>query len=184
MTITSDCPTLTDGSVTLRAPRATDARARFDLGNTPEIHHMFGADPDHVQPITKAQADAWLAVQQAEPFAWIIDYRDRMIGALRLHTLARHDRRASLAIGILDASLLGKGIGPRAMQLVVSYAFGPLDLHRLALRVVDYNARAIAAYRKVGFVVEGREREAARVGDLWHDDIIMGLLARDWRAIT
>lgn len=173
-------PTLTDGPVSLRAPRAEDAGARFKLGNTPEIQHMFGADPAQCQPITKAQATSWLYAQEIEPLAWVIDYRKRLIGALRLHTLDHHDRRASLAIGILNPKLLGKGIGTRAMHLIVAHAFGALNLHRLTLRVVDYNARAIAAYQKVGFVIEGREREAARVGATWHDDIIMGLLADDY----
>ena len=49
------------------------------------------------------------------------------------------------------------------------------------MRVLDFNSRAIAAYEKVGFVIEGRERQAARVGDDWHDDIIMGLIAEDFR---
>ncbi|KIN61155.1 GCN5-related N-acetyltransferase [Sulfitobacter noctilucae] len=173
-------PTLKDGPVSLRAPRAEDATARFKLGNTPEIHHMFGADPTTVQPITKVQATAWVHAQEVEPLAWVIDYRKRLAGALRLHSIDHHDRRASLAVGILNPKLLGKGIGTRAIHLIVAHAFGPLALHRLTLRVVDYNARAIAAYEKVGFVIEGREREAARVGEKWHDDVIMGLLAADY----
>lgn len=180
MQMTQPRPTLTDGPVRLRAPLAADAAARFKLGNTPEIHHMFGADPKTVQPITKAHASSWLHAQEVEPLAWVIDYRKRLIGGLRLHSLDHHDRRASLAIGILNPKMLGKGIGTRAIRLIVGHAFGALGLHRLTLRVVDYNARAIAAYKKVGFVIEGREREAARVGEAWHDDVIMGLLASDY----
>lgn len=180
MQTTPHRPTLTDGPVRLRAPQPEDAAARFKLGNTAEIHHMFGADPATVQPITKAHATSWLHAQEVEPLAWMIDYRKRLAGALRLHSLDHHDRRASLAIGILNPKLLGRGIGTRAMHLIVAHAFEALNLHRLTLRVVDYNARAIAAYEKVGFVIEGREREAARVGDAWHDDVIMGLLAPEY----
>jgi len=88
-------PTLTDGPVRLRAPRAEDAAARFKLGNTPEIHHMFGADPATVHPITKAHATSWLNAQEVEPLAWVIDYRKRLAGALRLHTFNHHDGRAN-----------------------------------------------------------------------------------------
>ncbi|MGJ8616232.1 MAG: GNAT family N-acetyltransferase [Sulfitobacter sp.] len=181
MHVSQNRPILKQGHVCLRGPRATDAAARFKLGKTREIHHMFGADPEMVQPITKAHASAWLHAQEVEPLAWVIEYRRRMIGAVRLHSLASHDRRASLAIGILDPKYLGKGIGTAAMHLIVAHAFGPLNLHRLTLRVIAYNSRALAAYKKVGFVEEGREREAARVGDTWHDDIIMGLLAHEYR---
>lgn len=172
-------PTLTDGPVRLRAPRAEDAAARFKLGNDPDIHHMFGADPATVQPITKAHATTWLHAQQVEPLAWVIEYRKRLAGALRLHTVNHHDGRANLAIGILNPRLLGRGIGTSAVRLIVKHAFDVMGLHRLSLRVVAYNERAVAAYRKVGFVIEGREREAAKVGDTWHDDIIMGLLKSD-----
>jgi RimJ/RimL family protein N-acetyltransferase len=33
---------------------------------------------------------------------------------------------------------------------------------------------------KCGFQVEGREREAARVDGRWQDDIIMGVLEREF----
>ena len=44
------------------------------------------------------------------------------------------------------------------------------------------NSRAIACYRKCGFIEEGREREAALLGGQWHDDIIMGLLDTEFIA--
>ncbi len=179
MQISQSRPTLKQGHVSLRAPRASDAVARFKLGNSRDIHHMFGADPAHVQPITKAHATAWLHAQEIEPLAWIIEYRRRMVGAIRLHTVVPHFLRAELAIGILDPKYIGKGIGPTAIALLARHAFGPLALRRVGVRVVGYNRRAIAAFKKAGFIEEGRERQAGRVGDTWHDDVIMGLLADD-----
>lgn len=179
MQFSQNRPTLKQGHLCLRAPRAADASARFKLGNTPEIHHMFGADPSTVPPITKAHATVWLHAQEVEPLAWIIEFRRRMIGAVRLHSVIPHLLRAELAIGILDPKYIGKGIGTTAIGLLAAHAFGPLLLRRLSLRVVDYNTRAIAAFKKAGFVQEGVERQAGRVGDIWHDDVIMGLLASD-----
>jgi RimJ/RimL family protein N-acetyltransferase len=43
------------------------------------------------------------------------------------------------------------------------------------------NVRAIRCYKKCGFQLEGRERESVRVGDGWHDDVIMGKLSTDHR---
>ncbi|KQQ13634.1 hypothetical protein ASF53_11720 [Methylobacterium sp. Leaf123] len=42
------------------------------------------------------------------------------------------------------------------------------------------NAHAVACYRKCGFIEEGREREAAFVGGAWQDDLIMGILDREF----
>ncbi len=177
-------PILTDGCVVLRAPKPGDVAARLKLGNTPEIHHMFGADPSTVRPLTQEAAEAWVKTQEHAPFGWIIEVQDRLIGAGRLHSVDHLDQRASVALGILDANALGKGYGTRALHLMVAHAFDVLGLHRVDLRVLDYNARAIRAYEKVGFVVEGRQREAARVGQNWHDDLMMGLLASEYGRVA
>jgi RimJ/RimL family protein N-acetyltransferase len=57
-----------------------------------------------------------------------------------------------------------------------------LRLHRIGIRVLAYNTRAIRAYEKCGFTIEGREREAAFVNGVWHDDMMMGLLETDFPA--
>jgi len=65
-------------------------------------------------------------------------------------------------------------------RLECKVAFATLRLHRISVRVVDYNVRAIRAYEKCGFAVEGRDREAALVDGTWHDDVIMGILDREF----
>ena len=115
-------PILKTGHVCLRTPRPQDATARFKLGNTRDIHHMFGADPNTVPPISKAHAATWLKAQEVEPLAWIIEYRRRMIGAIRLHSVIPHLLRAELAVGILDSKYLGKGIGSIAVRLLSEHA--------------------------------------------------------------
>jgi RimJ/RimL family protein N-acetyltransferase len=52
----------------------------------------------------------------------------------------------------------------------------------VSVRVVAYNLRAIRAYQKCGFVIEGHEREAACVDGTWHDGVMMGLLDREFAA--
>lgn len=85
-----------------------------------------------------------------------------------------------MAIGIFDRSLLGRGFGSEAIRVLLTHAFGPMGLHRIGIRVLSYNERAIAAYEKCGFVEEGREREAAFVNGTWHDDVMMGLLDHEF----
>jgi RimJ/RimL family protein N-acetyltransferase len=68
------------------------------------------------------------------------------------------------------------------MALALDYAFRALGLHRVSVRVLAHNARAIRAYQKCGFVAEGREREAAFIDGAWYDDLIMGVLDRDFAA--
>jgi [ribosomal protein S5]-alanine N-acetyltransferase len=42
--------------------------------------------------------------------------------------------------------------------------------------------RAIRCYAACGFRQEGVERQSAKIGDAWHDDIMMGILADEYFA--
>lgn len=84
-----------------------------------------------------------------------------------------------MAIAIYDSQKLGKGFGSEAIRLLLHHAFTELDLHRIGIRVLAYNERAIRAYEKRGFIVEGRERETAFVDGVWQDDLMMGILSRE-----
>ena len=65
---------------------------------------------------------------------------------------------------------------------MVDHAFGTLGLHRIALYVFEFNERAIRAYQRCGFVVEGRSRESIWRDGRWWDELAMSVLESDWRA--
>jgi hypothetical protein len=65
---------------------------------------------------------------------------------------------------------------------MLDHAFGALGLHRIALFVFEFNERAIRAYRRCGFVIEGRSRESIWRDGRWWDEIAMSVLESDWRS--
>ena len=79
----------------------------------------------------------------------------------------------------MQTDQLGKGIGTEAARAVLGFAFSGLNLHRISVRVLAINERAIRSYQKCGFQIEGRERETAFIDGKWHDDLIMGLLEHE-----
>src|SRR5215472_7002636 len=177
--MSSSVPVLRGKRVTLRRTREDDFQARLKLGTDAEIFRMYGGSLSDLRPMTEDAAKRWVQRLLDQDYAWIIE-AGHLIGEIRLDRVDLRDRRASLAIGIEDASQLGKGLGTEAILLVLGYAFDVLRLHRISVRVVDYNVRAIRAYQKCGFVVEGREREAAFVDGIWHDDVMMAILDREY----
>src|SRR4051794_19934646 len=117
-------PTLRGPRGTLRAFETGDAAARVALGIRPAIVRAFGGDtPTPGATLTVADAAAWLERESALPSNWAIEHDGRFIGTVRLHSLDAHDGRAAMAIGILDESLLGRGLGSEAIRLVVGHAF-------------------------------------------------------------
>jgi RimJ/RimL family protein N-acetyltransferase len=177
-----DLPVLKGKRVTLRRPCEDDFRDRLRLGTDAEIFRMYGGNLGDLRSMTEVAAKRWVQRLLNQDYAWIIE-AGSLIGAIRLDRVDLRDRRASLAIGIEDGSQLGKGLGGEAIALVLGYAFKVLKLHRVSVRVVDYNLRAIRAYQKCGFVIEGREREAAFVDAAWHDDVMMAILDREYLAM-
>jgi RimJ/RimL family protein N-acetyltransferase len=77
-----------------------------------------------------------------------------------------------------------RGIGTDATRLIVGYGFEQLGLHRIALDVYGHNHRARRVYEKVGFVVEGVRREAQLRDGEWVDEVVMGILDREWAALS
>ncbi|WP_327403959.1 GNAT family N-acetyltransferase [Streptomyces sp. NBC_01288] len=74
----------------------------------------------------------------------------------------------------------GRGIGTEAIRLILGYGFEQLGLHRVQLEVYGNNHRARRVYEKVGFVVEGVRREAQSRDGEWVDEVLMGVLDREW----
>lgn len=183
MILPSPLPLLRTRHLLLRRPIATDIADRHALGRDPEIYRMLGADPRALQPLTEEQAKAWVEGIASHPAAWVIEHQGRAIGEVLIDNFVEADQRASLIIGILDPDSLGKGLGTEAICAIAGFAFDTLGLHKLSTRVLAFNIRAIRAYERAGFVREGLERESALIGGTWHDDVIVGLLKRDFDAL-
>ena len=176
--IATPLPVLKGSLVTLRRPVPADIDARFVIGRHAEIVRAYGRRFDPTEPYTRQHAERTIGFLIDQPLAWVIDV-EGFIGHVRFHTADAHDRRAAVAIGIEDPARLGHGLGTEALGLALGFGFAA-GLHRVSVRVLASNARAIACYRKCGFVDEGRERESAFVEGLWQDDLIMGLLDREF----
>ena len=108
---------------------------------------------------------------------------DRLIGTCAFSQLDGDNGSALFHITIGERDCWGRGYGSEATALMLEHAFGVLGLHRIALSVFEFNERAIRAYRRLGFVPEGRARDAIwRDGRFW-DEILMSILEDEWRLV-
>jgi len=82
---------------------------------------------------------------------------------------------------LLDKSVHGKGFAKEASLLLLDHVFNVLNLYRVNLGVHQDNEAAISLYKKLGFVEEGRKREAFLRDGERKDLIVMGLLANDYK---
>jgi GNAT superfamily N-acetyltransferase len=76
-----------------------------------------------------------------------------------------------------------KGYATEAMNWVMDWAFLHARMHRVALETNGANEGANALYRGLGFVEEGRLREAHYFGGKWLDIIQFSMLESEWKAL-
>ena len=107
----------------------------------------------------------------------------RLVGTCAFSQLDADNGSALYHITIGEADVWGLGYGTEATRLMVDHAFGTLGLHRVALFVFEFNERAIRAYRRAGFVLEGRARQSIRREDRWWDELAMSMLDTDWKRL-
>ena len=176
-------PVLVGEMVVLRPIGARDADSMWDMCHDPEGTRLTGT----VTEFSREQIDGWCAaVADRDGRAdWAITHSsDEYLGEIVLNSIDAHSRNANLRLS-LRSGHRGRGFGGEAISLVLDYAFAQapegLGLHRVALDVLSINPRARALYGSLGFVEEGRRREAHRDGEHWCDFIDMALLAHEWR---
>jgi RimJ/RimL family protein N-acetyltransferase len=143
--------------------------------------------------LSEAQDQNWLDHMRKSTSDYVYAIRlrrdNRHIGNTGLHGISGRERHAEFGISIGERDCWGSGYGTAAARLVVDHAFNRLNLHRVFLRVFSHNERAIASYKKLGFIEEGRLRQHQWREDGWVDTLYMGLLRdefneqwADWRA--
>lgn len=116
---------------------------------------------------------------------FVIAHKDseEYIGQIDLLKIDWPNRVASIGIVIGTKENLGKGYGTEAIKVLQDFAFNRLNLHKLELEVRAFNKRAIACYKKCGFVEEGRLRENFYIDGKYTDTIRMGVLKREWETL-
>ena len=120
-----------------------------------------------LEPLTEWQArsyfDSFILPSSARGTCFAIHERKtkRLIGttALTDRTTTRDGASALFRIAIGEKDVWGRGYGTEATRLVMEEAFDSLGLTEVRLEVFAHNARAIATYERVGFVVSGEHVE-------------------------
>jgi RimJ/RimL family protein N-acetyltransferase len=181
----SERPLIANGRVWLRPMEERDLFAFMALVNDTEVGARagFGA-PFGPDGMREWFSDRMKKMEEGHGAYFTVCERGAgdLIGTVWLNHLSLWQRSAELAIA-MDADHIGGGWGTEAQRAVLGHAFDSIGLHRIFLTVDVENARAIASYRKVGFVEEGRMRGAFFHDGAWADALLMSILEHEWPAL-
>jgi RimJ/RimL family protein N-acetyltransferase len=179
-----DLDVLAGTRVRLRELREADLPTLSAWMADPRITPYQLAGPPHPRPasVVTETIKGWNANEGMDCGYCIVTLDDdQLVGHAALFDIRPKDRCGTVGI-FLGPEYHGSGFGSDALQVLIRYGFTELGLHRIELDVLGFNTRAMAAYRKVGFVEEGRRRAAVYRNGTWHDDVKMGMLRSEWDA--
>lgn len=137
------------------------------------------------KPFTPEGHERWLEtmVDTGKAIQMIIcdSQTDRPLGSVFIRDVDREHSKAEYGIFIGEADARGRGIGTAAAKLMLRYCFQEEKLHRVFLRVLADNLRAIGSYEKAGFSREAYLRESVFLDGAYRDVILMSVLDWEWR---
>lgn len=146
--------------------------------NDPEIKKMIGT----VYPISDTEHLEWFERKQKEKINKvfiIIDLdTDIPIGLTGFNNFNFKDRNTEVFIYIGEQKHLGQGKGTESMKILIDFAFQELNLHKVYLKVFEYNEIAIKSYEKLGFIKEGILIDNVFTRGKYVNTIIMGKINR------
>jgi RimJ/RimL family protein N-acetyltransferase len=176
-------PRIDGRKVSLQRPRPEELAAVMRWYTDPEIARLTRYQR---RPMAPAEIERFFNGRLLSPDALAYTIHElpggRPVGFTTFSSLDADNGSVLFHITIGERDAWGRGLGTETTELMLAHAFERLGLHRVGLSVFSFNTRAIRAYDKAGFRVEGRVREAIRRDGRHWDEIQMGVLSHEWRA--
>jgi RimJ/RimL family protein N-acetyltransferase len=172
--------------VQTRSGRAVEIRDA-EPSDAPALLAYFkriGAETPHLTfggegiPLTEAEERAHIdRIRSTDNALFIVALcDDEIIGHLTFAGGAKPRTRHAGELGIsIIQPYWGEGLGKRLIELLIAWATTGGIVRKINLRVRTDNARAIALYAQLGFIIEGRETRTVCIDGQFHDGFLMGV---------
>jgi RimJ/RimL family protein N-acetyltransferase len=148
--------------------------------NDPEV--CLNLNPQIPFPISLKEEKEWFEKQRKDDnnhnFAIVTLDEEKYIGGI--NDFDWKNSVATVGIFIGAEKYRNKGYGTEAMGILLDFIFNQVNVNKVMLEVFSFNKRAISSYKKNGFVEEGRLRENVFRNGEYHDEVLMGLLRREY----
>jgi len=168
-------------NVRLRQIEASDLLKLRNWRNSPGIRsYTRGYRPLNVLNQTK-----WLESLSADQlnimFAIEKKFDRELIGCCGLTNINWKEGHGEVSIYIGEKKWQSKGYASDALRLLLEYGFKELRLHRIYGIIFEYNDASIKFFEKNGFEFEGRHREARFWDGKFYDELVYGILDREYQ---
>lgn len=170
--------------VVLRAVEEEDIEMLRELTNSPDYEKMIVG---WSFPISKKDQQEWFAKckNDLSCIRYIIETQeDGSVGMIGLKDIDWKNGSASgLGMRIAKKEIRTRGLATDAWMTLMKYAFDELRLNRINGSALVINKASLKVCEKVGFKVEGTQREAVYKDGKFIDLIFMGCLKSDYKEL-
>jgi diamine N-acetyltransferase len=176
-----------DAAVELRALEPGDVATTLVWRNDPHIRDQVLSFRFPVSHVMEARfiEKAIAGEGTGQCVAGIVDRTDgALCGLIYLRDIDWISRHAALGMMIGRRDRQRRGLGRRALILMLTHGFQVLNLERIYLFVAEYNQAACRLYEAAGFSHEGRMRRHVALDGSYYDLLVMGLLRPEFERAT
>ncbi len=110
-----------------------------------------------------------ISKKDSDRIMFLFKYGKDIVGIGGLIHLDKENKNADIAIIIGKTEMHRKGLGTKALQLLVDYGFHKMKLHRIGAEIFEYNTISLNLFEKLNFKEEGILTDALwRFGRWWN----------------
>jgi ribosomal-protein-alanine N-acetyltransferase len=177
---------LADGPVALRPLRRGDLRAwrqarernmdwlaPWEATAPPQV---AGPAPSYAAVLRRLRRQArrgWTM-----PFALL--YEGRFVGQVTVNNIVRGSAQFASVGYWVDQAVAGRGVVPRAVELVIDHCLGPAQLHRIEICIRPENTNSLRVVEKLGLREVGYAPLFLHIDGEWRDHRIFAVTAEEW----
>lgn len=163
--------------IVLRSVRPEDRELFLKWHNDPMLREKIGGYfpfPDRMfteiceGKVSDTPSDLWFSVC----------LNGEVIGVAGLHSVKYVQRNAEMAVMVGEERNRSRGYGREILEMLVSYAFDTVNLHRVYARVYQGNLASIRLFESCGFRKEGELVEASYWNGRYRNVLIYGKVNR------
>jgi [ribosomal protein S5]-alanine N-acetyltransferase len=153
------------------------------MRNGPTSRRLLPLDDDNREALLKrlSEASSDVTDPRAKSFRWMVEAGGQIAGTVSARELSHFHGRIEIGY-MLAEEFIGRGIGTRAVTLLLERLFTIPELQRIWLTTTEANLASQSLARKLGFVQEGLLRGHCIVQGKRTDQQLWGLLRPEWEA--
>ncbi len=175
----SDYEAMTPKRVFLRSPTAEDCEPLLAaVQASVTLHDPWVTPPDspeafttYLQRLAREDCDGRLVCWQQT---------GALVGVINLNNIIRGAFQNAFLGYYAFAPFAGQGLMQEGLELMLTYAFRELQLHRVEANIQPGNHASLALVQRCGFTKEGFSRRYLQINGEWRDHERWALLVEEW----